>query len=184
MTDRCAVPGCRGEVELVYLEHGICDLHWTELNADDASRETLRMVLGLDATTPPAMEADMSENENTIPAAENAAPEVAMATKKTETKAPKKTRTAKAAKPTPAKKATRAAKPAKAPKPKKERPPKEPVGNRTFAVRISDDELAAIHKAAGPRNATRLARAVLAAFANADSKAFGRVLEEAAKARG
>ena len=60
----------------------------------------------------------------------------------------------------------------------------DPKPNRTFAVRITDQELEAIHTAAGPRNAARFARAALAAFASSDTKAFGRVLDEAAKARG
>jgi hypothetical protein len=183
---RCAIPGCPGEVGLIYLDHGICDAHWMELNADDAARARLRVVLGLDETASPAME-EREMSENNI-AAENAATtEEAMPKTETETKskATKKARTPKAAKPAMAKK-TKVAKATtatakKAAKPKEDR---EPVGNRTFAVRITDDELAAIHKASGPRNATRFARAVLAAFAGGDSKAFGRVLEEAAKSRG
>ena len=81
----CAVPGCRREVELVYLDRDLCDQHWTEMNADDASRRRLRMVLGLDATTPPAVEETMSESETTN-AAENAAEEVTMAAKKKATR--------------------------------------------------------------------------------------------------
>ena len=182
MADRCAIPGCRGEVELIYLDHGICDSHWNELNADDASRERLRMVLGLDATTPPATEVDMSEIENI--AAENAATEETMPKTKSETKAPKKARAKKTTKPTQAKKGAKAAKPAKQPKAKKERPPREPVGNRVFAIRVTDDELAAIHKAAGPRNATRFIRSVAAAFASEDDAAFRAVLKEARELRG
>ena len=178
MTDRCAVPGCRGEVALVYLDRGICDSHWMELNAGDASRERLRMALGLDVMTPPAMEVDMSEIENT--AAENAATEEAMPKAKTE-KAPKKTRAAKAAKPAKAKKAAKAV---KQPKAKKEKEPKGPVPNRVFAIRVTDDELAAIHKAAGPRNATRFIRSVAAAFASEDDAAFRAVLKEARELRG
>ena len=69
----------------------------------------------------------------------------------------------------------------KEPKPKKERAPKE--ATRTFAIRITDAELAAIHKAAGPRNATRLVRAVCAAFAAEDDAAFRALLKEAREAR-
>ena len=54
---------------------------------------------------------------------------------------------------------------------------------RVFAIRVTDEELAAIHKAAGPRNATRFMRAVAAAFANADESAFRGVLKEARRAR-
>jgi len=179
VTDRCAVPGCRGEVELIYLDRGLCDSHWTEMNADDVSRVRLRMVLGLDATPPPATEADMSENENN--AAENAATEEPMPAKKTEVKAPKKARAAKAAKATTAKKS---AKPPKEPKARKERPPKGPVPNRVFAIRVTDAELDAIHRASGPRNATRMIRAVAAAFAAEDTKAFEAVIAEAKTLRG
>ena len=55
---------------------------------------------------------------------------------------------------------------------------------RVFAIRVTDAELAAIHKAAGPRNATRFVRAVAAAFADSDTKAFEAVLKEARELRG
>ena len=111
----------------------------------------------------------------TKPAAESAAKEeTAMPSKKTA----KKKADAKASKK--AQKA-KAAKPAKEPKAKKDTGPKP---NRTFAIRITDDELAAIHKAAGPRNATRLVRAVVAAFAAEDEAAFRTVLKEARELRG
>jgi hypothetical protein len=168
VTDRCAIPGCGGEVEIIYLDRGLCDKHWNELIADDASRTRLRMGLGLDTTTSPALEADMSETETT--AAEGAAEETTLEKK---TKGTKKAKLAKTAKPKVVK--------AKAPKPKRESGPKP---DRTFAIRITGDELAAIHKAAGPRNATRFIRSVAAAFAQADTKAFARILEEAAQNRG
>jgi hypothetical protein len=55
-----------------------------------------------------------------------------------------------------------------------------PKPNRTFAVRITTEELDAIHKAAGPRGATRYARQLLAAFAAGSVDQFKGVLEEAA----
>jgi hypothetical protein len=164
MTDRCAVPGCHGEVEIVYLDRGLCDRHWNELMADDASRTRLRMGLGLDTTTSPALEVEMTENTT---AAEGAAEETTVAKKS------KKAKPAKAARPKAAK--------AKAPKPKRESGPKP---DRTFAIRITGDELEAIHKAAGPRNATRFIRSVAAAFATEDEAAFRSVLKEAREARG
>ena len=163
MTDRCAVPGCRGEVDLIYLDRSLCDRHWNELMTDDASRARLRMGLGLDTTTSPAREADMSETT----AAEGAAEETTVAKKSKKAK-PAKTAKSKAAK-------------AKAPKPKRESGPKP---DRTFAIRITGDELEAIHKAAGPRNATRFVRSVAAAFAAEDEAAFRSVLKEAREARG
>ncbi len=97
--------------------------------------------------------------------------EEAMPTKKKAAK-PKTTKT-KAAK-------TKTTKPAK---PKKEKAPKEPVPGRVFAIRLTDAELGAIHKASGPRNATRFIRAVAAAFAAEDEAAFKAVVTEARNLR-
>jgi outer membrane biosynthesis protein TonB len=89
----------------------------------------------------------------------------------------------KTTKPKTAKTAKPKAKPPKAAKPKKEKTPKEPVPGRVFAIRVTDAELEAIHKASGPRNATRFIRLVAAAFAAEDHAAFKAVLEEARKLR-
>ncbi len=62
-------------------------------------------------------------------------------------------------------------------------PKKASEANRVFAIRVTDAELAAIHKAAGPRNATRFVRAIAAAFAAGDEKAFRVVVTEARAAR-
>ncbi len=72
----------------------------------------------------------------------------------------------------------KSAKPAKEPKSRKEK-----EATRTFAIRITNAELAAIHKAAGPRNATRFIRQVVAAFANEDEGAFRAALKDAREAR-
>jgi len=101
--------------------------------------------------------------------------------KTTETKAA--TKKAAKAKAAPKAKSAPKAKVAKAPKEPKAKKDGPPPGNRTFAVRITDQELAAIHKAAGPRGASRLARHVLAAFAAADVDAFKGVIAEAAANR-
>lgn len=69
----------------------------------------------------------------------------------------------------------------KAAKPPREK--KEKVPMRTFAIRITDAELAAIHKAAGPRKATKHIRAVAAAFAAGDEGAFRAVVKEAREVR-
>ncbi len=90
-----------------------------------------------------------------------------MATKKTSTKKA-------ATKKTTARKATKA---------KVSKPTKTNDANRVFAIRVTDAELAAIHKAAGPRNATRFVRAVAAAFAAEDEAAFRAVVTEARQAR-
>jgi hypothetical protein len=48
-----------------------------------------------------------------------------------------------------------------------------------FAFRLSPAERDAIHKTAGPRNATQFVRKVAAAFAQEDEAAFKAVLAEA-----
>ena len=148
MTERCAIPRCRAETEIVYLEHGVCMNHWNRYTAEDAPPDALRMVLGIEADMPTAMEVDMTAKNTTA----------------------KKTATTKA-------KAASTAKAKKAAKPKTEKPA------RVFAIRVTDDELAAIHKTAGPRNATRFVRAVAAAFAAEDEAAFRAVVKEAREAR-
>ncbi len=82
-----------------------------------------------------------------------------------------------------AKKTTKKKAAAKKPTPKKA-PAAAQRPQRVFAIRVTDKELTAIHKAAGPRNATRFVRAVAAAFANEDESAFRTVLKEARKLRG
>ncbi|MBZ5639934.1 MAG: hypothetical protein LAO51_14400, partial [Acidobacteriia bacterium] len=71
----------------------------------------------------------------------------------------------------------------KAKPPKAERAPKDSEATRVFAIRVTDEELAAIHQAAGPRNATRFMRQVAAAFAAENKDAFEAVLKEAKEAR-
>ena len=70
----------------------------------------------------------------------------------------------------------------KAAKPKKEKPPKETLC--VFAFRLTPAERDAIHKTAGPRNATQFVRRVATAFANEDEAAFKAVLKEARELRG
>ena len=70
----------------------------------------------------------------------------------------------------------------KAAKPKKERPPKEDLV--VFAFRLTEAERTAIHKTAGPRNATQFVRRIAAAFAKEDEGAFKAVLKEARERRG
>ena len=61
MSERCEIRRCRAESAITYLDHGVCDRHWNQLTAEDAAPEALRMVLGIEATAPTAMEAVMSE---------------------------------------------------------------------------------------------------------------------------
>ena len=71
-----------------------------------------------------------------------------------------------------------ASKPKQAAKTKKDDAP-----DRVFAIRVTTKELDAIHKAAGPRNATKFIRRVAAAFAAGDEGVFKTVLREAREAR-
>jgi len=50
---------------------------------------------------------------------------------------------------------------------------------KTFAFRLTKDESAAIHRAAGPGKASDFARRVLAAAAKADHAALRQILDEA-----
>jgi len=67
--------------------------------------------------------------------------------------------------------------------PKAERAPKDPEATKVFAFRLTPAESAAIHKTAGPRNASQFARAVLLAAANEDEGAFKSALTDAKKLR-
>jgi hypothetical protein len=171
VTDGCAIPGGRGEVDLIYLGHSVCSHHWNEL-ADDDSFSRLRMVLGIEPDRSTALEEPMEETTTA---------ETTTEPKEETTVSKKKATKSKAAAP----KVAKAPKPrvAKQSKPKKEKAPEEPVPNRVFAIRVTDAELEAIHKASGPRNATRFVRAVAAAFASEDHAAFRAVIEEARKLR-
>ena len=53
-----------------------------------------------------------------------------------------------------------------------------------FAFRLAKAERDAIHKTAGPRNATQFVRRVAVAFANENESAFKAVLKDAREARG
>jgi hypothetical protein len=67
--------------------------------------------------------------------------------------------------------------------PKSERAPKDSEATKVFAFRLTPAESAAIHKTAGPRNATRMVRAIAVAFASEDEGAFKAILKEAREAR-
>jgi hypothetical protein len=59
MNDRCEVSRCRNEAAISYLDHGVCEKHWTHLTAEDAPPDALRISLGIEATAPTAKEATM-----------------------------------------------------------------------------------------------------------------------------
>jgi hypothetical protein len=98
----------------------------------------------------------------------------------TETKA-KSTKAKTASKGTKAKAAAIKTKPAKAAIPKKERTPKEDL--MTFAFRMTKTESTALHKAAGPANASRVMRALAGAFVAEDRAVFESIVEDARKLR-
>ena len=54
MANRCSIPGCRGDTDLVYLDHGICVRCWNQLTAEDEPADALARALGIsvaEATT-------------------------------------------------------------------------------------------------------------------------------------
>ena len=73
------------------------------------------------------------------------------------------------------------AKPPKVAKPKKEMAPKEDL--MTFAFRMTKGESVALHKAAGPANASRTMRALAGAFVAEDRAVFESIVEDARKLR-
>lgn len=109
MTERCVISRCRNEVDITYLDHGVCDRHWNQFTAEDAPPDALRISLGIGTTAP-------------------AAPEDRTMEPNTEKPTKKSKRTAKATKP----------KAAKEPKPKKENTPKEPLVVFAFRLSEAD----------------------------------------------
>ena len=94
-------------------------------------------------------------------------------TKTTKGKAPRKPVKGKAAAPK--------TKPQKAAKPKREKVAKEDL--MTFAFRMPKAESVALHKAAGPANASRVMRLLAGAFVAEDRAAFESIVEDARKLR-
>lgn len=94
-------------------------------------------------------------------------------TKPSKGKAPKKSAKAKATTPK--------TKTAKVAKPKREKAPKEDL--MTFAFRMTKAESVALHKAAGPANASRIMRGLAAAFVAEDRAVFESIVEDARKLR-
>lgn len=101
-----------------------------------------------------------------------------MSETKTETKAPKADAQKRPAK---AKTAARKTETPKAAKPRREKGPKEDL--MTFAFRMAKTESAALHKAAGPANASRVMRALASAFVAEDRALFESIVEDAKKLR-
>ena len=67
--DRCEIPRCRAEADLIYLGHGICTAHWNQLTNENAPSDALRMALGIEARPEPPMEnTDMSSKKKTVEA--------------------------------------------------------------------------------------------------------------------
>lgn len=195
MRNCCAVEGCQGEVEIIYLDQGVCAGHWNELTADGVPTAALGMALGVELVAPDAMEDEMPRKKktDTTATAEAAPAEQAETTPKPATTArTKRPRTAKrATEPAEAPGAAEASAPAPATdkpksartrKPKADKAPKDELV--VFAIRLTQAERDAIHEASGPRNATQFVRRVAAAFANADESAFKAVVRDAREARG
>ena len=66
--------------------------------------------------------------------------------------------------------------------PKRERQPKE-EGLVVFALRMSEAERVALHKSAGPANATRVMRGLAGAFVAEDRAVFEAIVEDAKQLR-
>ena len=77
--------------------------------------------------------------------------------------------------------ATKRVTPTKMPNPEAAKPTKDKLV--VFAFRLTEPERTAIHKTAGPRNATQFVRRVAVAFAHEDEAAFKAVLKDAREAR-
>ena len=94
----------------------------------------------------------------------------------------KATRKKTSKKPAKARAAAPKTKPPKAAKPRVEKAPRESrEGWGTFALRLPVPERDAIHARSGPAGASRFARIVLNAFANASTTEFENALAEAKK---
>ena len=167
MADRCSVRGCRGEADLVYLDHGICVRCWNQWTADEQPADALARALGIQV-------AETTETENampdTTPAAESAAteenpvPTKKSAKQKNEPKSKKK-----------GSKVTTAA------KPKREKKPKEDLC--VFALRLTENEREKFHEVTGPAGGTYFARQLMVVFSNEDESGFRALLKEAKELR-
>ena len=163
--DRCDIRGCRAEADITYLEHGLCKRHWNELTAEDAPPDTLRVVLGIEATAEPAMEDSMDDAGSKT--AKAVATTTAAGSRKG--KASPKARSPQKAKP-------KATKPKAAKETKPRKALEAPV---VFAFRLEAADRDVIHKAAGPAGATRFVRSAALAAARGDAAAFEELTKQA-----
>jgi hypothetical protein len=147
---QCEVGSCSAEASVTYLGHGVCEAHWNELTAEEASPDALRNALGIEVPAVLPMEETMK-----IPS----------------TSKERRGKRAGAAKPAP-KTGTR-----RETKTKKEKSPAEP--QVVFAFRLSEQDRDRIHAASGPGGATQFVRASAIAAANGDSAAFETLVAQA-----
>jgi hypothetical protein len=155
--DRCGIPRCRDEADVIYLGHPVCQRHWDELAAEDAPPDALRMALGVEGGHRAAVEGRAMDGQKQDKAADQA--DAASA------KVKGKARTKKAA---PVKATAKAEAPAEKPARKKE----EVVNPVVFAFRLSAADRDRIHDAAGPAKATKFVRGAALAAATGDIEAF------------
>ncbi len=156
MTERCEIPRCRAETAIGYLGHGVCERHWNQLAAEDAPPDALRKALGIVGEPTVAME-ETTMTESTQ--------------KKTDGN-PEKPSKGKAGKSKQVK-----SKSVKEPKLKKERTPRPELC--VFAFRLTKSERETLHRAAGPAKASQFVLGAALAAANADTKAFTTLAEQA-----
>ena len=109
--------------------------------------------------------------------------ETAMQNEKTSTPAKSKGKKSKGATPVAPQRVKKAAvpKPAKGAQPRREKAPKEDL--MVFAFRMPKAESVALHKSAGPANASRVMRALAGAFVAEDRAQFESIVEDARKLR-
>lgn len=138
MSDQCQIPGCRGEVGIVYLDHDVCLAHWNEYTNETAPPDALRMALGIEGVPETEEEITMSKTKN---AKKTSAAKIDGAVEE-------------------------ASEPKSAKKERKAREPKEKIPMRTVALRVSEAEFETLHSAAGPRNLSAFMKTALLAAAN------------------
>lgn len=91
--ERCEIPRCRAEAELIYLDRGVCNRHWNQLTAEDAPPDALRIALGIEVEDRTATEDSTMATTTNKPAKKSkkasAKPKAAKEPKPMKEKAPK-----------------------------------------------------------------------------------------------
>lgn len=148
--ERCEVERCSSDAAITYLGHGICEKHWEQFTAEEASPDALRMALGIEAPDMLPMEETMTVPKAGARRGKRSGSQQAGVKSKT-AKQPRARRTAASG--------------------------EEQV---VFAFRLDRADRDRIHKAAGAGGATKFVRSAVLAAAAADTKAFEDLVAQAA----